>query len=73
MQGKDANVFALKQSGVGTMMLAVHPFDGEIIRTWWQSDRLYGRAKSIHSTLMFGSLGDLISETAAGFRVGCYL
>lgn len=73
-----ANVFAVERSGVGTMMVAINPFTDEIIRTWWQGDRLYDFAKSIHSTLMLGTLGDLILETAAGFGVlllisGCYL
>lgn len=73
-----ANVFAVKQPDVGTQMVAVNPFTLEVTSTWWQGDRLYDIAKSIHSTLMLGTFGDLVLETAAGFGVlllisGCYL
>ncbi|WP_379866496.1 PepSY-associated TM helix domain-containing protein [Marinobacter sp. M5B] len=74
----NANVFAIEQPGVGTMMVAVNPFSPEVIRAWWQGDRLYDIAKSIHSTLMLGTVGDIVLEVVAGFGVlllisGCYL
>lgn len=64
-----ANLFALHDPELGTLMVALDPYRGVIKETWWQGERLYDVAKLIHSSLMIGVIGDLILETAAGFGI----
>lgn len=77
-EANETNLFVVQESGIRSLMVAVDPYANETVHTWWQGDRLYDWAKSIHSTLLMGTVGDLILETAAGFTVlllisGCIL
>lgn len=61
-------VFRVAENGA-QIMVAVDPYTGAIVREWPRRDSLYDLAETIHGTLMIGTLGDRLTEIAAGFAI----
>ncbi|BCH52614.1 PepSY-associated TM helix domain-containing protein [Agrobacterium vitis] len=55
--------------GQESMMVAVNPYDAQVLGQWSRRSGLYDLADNIHSDLLIGTLGDRLIETAAGFGV----
>ncbi|MVA24191.1 PepSY domain-containing protein [Agrobacterium vitis] len=55
--------------GQESMMVAVNPYDAQVLGQWNHRSALYDLADSIHSDLLIGTLGDRLIEIAAGFGV----
>ncbi|TDH38753.1 PepSY domain-containing protein [Pseudohoeflea suaedae] len=62
------SVFRIAEDGA-QIMVAVDPYTGLIVQEWPRRDSLYDFAETIHGTLMAGTLGDRLIETAAGFAI----
>lgn len=50
-------------------MVAVDPHTGKALGQWARHDALYDLANTIHGTILLGTIGDRLIETAAGFGV----
>ncbi|MCE6076144.1 PepSY-associated TM helix domain-containing protein [Agrobacterium vitis] len=55
--------------GQESMMVAVNPYDAQVLGQWSRRSGLYDLADNIHSDLLIGTLGDRLIEIAAGFGV----
>lgn len=63
------NVFRIKDSDGSQSMVAVNPYNGEILNEWLRRQGWYDLADDIHSDLLLGTIGDRILEIAAGFAI----
>ncbi len=63
-----AAVFRLDRDGQGTMV-AVDPYNAQVIGHWDRQAGWYDFASDIHGTLLIGTLGDRLIEIAAGFGI----
>tara|TARA_R110002050_G_scaffold681_4_gene4926 strand:- start:1435 stop:2847 length:1413 start_codon:yes stop_codon:yes gene_type:complete len=63
------NVFRIKDSDGSQSMVAVNPYNGEIVNEWLRRQGWYDLADDIHSDLLLGTIGDRILEIAAGFAI----
>lgn len=63
-----ASVFRVKD-GEAQKMIAVNPYNGEVMETWSRRDGWYDFASDIHGSLLLGDTGDMVIETAAGFGI----
>lgn len=71
LKGRSAesvSVFRINSDGVQSMV-AVDPYQGDIVETWVRRDGWYDFADSIHSDLLLGTTGDRLLEIAAGFAI----
>ncbi|ACM38053.1 MULTISPECIES: PepSY-associated TM helix domain-containing protein [Rhizobium/Agrobacterium group] len=55
--------------GQESMMVAINPYDAQVLGQWSRRTALYDLAESIHGDLLIGTLGDRLIEIAAGFGV----
>lgn len=56
-------------SGEAAIMVAVNPYDAQVLGQWDRRHALYDLADSIHSDMLIGTLGDRLIEIAAGFGI----
>ncbi|WP_170553352.1 PepSY-associated TM helix domain-containing protein [Ruegeria atlantica] len=63
-----ATVFRIKTEA-GQRLVAVDPYAGEVLQIWDRRAGWYDLADNIHSTLLIGTTGDRIIETAAGLSL----
>ncbi|MGB7403604.1 MAG: PepSY domain-containing protein [Arcobacter sp.] len=68
-QPNRVNVFRIKDSDGSQSMVAVNPYNGEIVNEWLRRQGWYDLADDIHSDLLLGTIGDRILEIAAGFAI----
>ncbi|MBB4954898.1 putative iron-regulated membrane protein [Agrobacterium vitis] len=55
--------------GEEAIMVAVNPYNAEVLGQWGRRNALYDLADTIHGTLLMGDVGDRLIEIAAGFGV----
>jgi len=62
-----ANVFRIKLEDTSNKLIAINPYNGDIIDSWQRRSGWYDLVDSIHSDLLLGTTGDRILEITAGF------
>ena len=68
-QPNRVNVFRIKDIDGSQSMVAINPYNGEVVDEWLRRQGWYDLADSIHSDLLLGTIGDRILEIAAGFAI----
>ncbi len=64
-----ANVFRIKNAEGEQIMVAINPYNGDVLESWSRRQGWYDFADNIHSDLLIGTTGDRILEIAAGFGI----
>ena len=63
------NVFRVNLEDKSQIMVAVNPYDAQVVETWQRRTGWYDLADNIHGDLLLGTTGDRILEIAAGFAI----
>ncbi|MCJ8333482.1 MAG: PepSY domain-containing protein [Epibacterium sp.] len=64
-----ATVFRIAPDGGGNRLVALNPYNGDVVKIWDRRTGWYDWADNLHGSLLIGDTGDRLIEIAAGLSI----